>query len=848
MVYYAVMKYLKDEFIDFFNGVNGGFLFSKSSDDPFRPDFPVDLTDAEKNLLSEDFKSFSHLLSFLDGTFDIFALCGFAGSNKTSYLKILEKTLDPSVLCFFITHFEGSDLDDMLLDIYKKFLVFQTEKKIVLPKTDTKVFSEKINVYLKSTGKKLLFVFDSAGVRKESDEIINFIKYVSSLKNSKVIVTGRDFTANPYGNGNFVDSVITKNLSLETCEEILKRENVDSSISPELFKKIRGHKICVKMTAIILKLLNMPLNGFYNDYLKSEKPFFDYMLEKIISLTPERFFKVLWFLCEIRVGVTENFLLGEKLASESELNYLVDRLLICRENGFVYMKDYVKQKISETLQPEDKKEINTYLERLYDSQLPKKPGERDLSISRSTMRKESAYHRQIAEKEIVRQNKPNSISYLSYSKIIGGNASKEQSKPAERKVKPAPRGFDFKRAFSGRVKLTDEERKILERLDLRASKAEDFSLKDVRDNPEPVPKKTPEPQEKEDFSTVLNDAETAFAEFKYEKSATLFNKALSLSDEDEHTAGLKPFLTEQIAVCKRKLQNNEEALRYFDVAAKLYLSDEKIEKVVEILSEKAQIYKETYNRSAEINEYKKILPFEGKMPEEQVVDVLFRLSEAEFDSGNKQEASECALKAIDVAVRSSNKILVAESCFKYGLCADDAGDLNTAFRYYARCIQENNDPKTNKYLAFAYSNIAAVYEEQNLISKAVKFYEEALKIDKLNENYEGMFFEYSKLSEFAAAASTEIALKYLFSALDCAKQIKDNMGAASTYMKIGDLYYDSNSVKESLEYYLLAKALLIKQPRERDVRRVNLRIDDMKRKIGPVMFDSMLKRIQGTDQ
>ena len=60
------MKYLKDEFIDFFNGVNGGFLFSKSSDDPFRPDFPVDLTDAEKNLLSEDFKSFSHLLSFLE--------------------------------------------------------------------------------------------------------------------------------------------------------------------------------------------------------------------------------------------------------------------------------------------------------------------------------------------------------------------------------------------------------------------------------------------------------------------------------------------------------------------------------------------------------------------------------------------------------------------------------------------------------------------------------------------------------------------------------------------------------------------------------------------------------------
>ena len=43
----------------------------------------------------------------------------------------------------------GTNLDDVLLSIYKDFTIFSAKKKVILPKSDTIIFSEKINSYIK---------------------------------------------------------------------------------------------------------------------------------------------------------------------------------------------------------------------------------------------------------------------------------------------------------------------------------------------------------------------------------------------------------------------------------------------------------------------------------------------------------------------------------------------------------------------------------------------------------------------------------------------------------------------------------------------------------------------------
>ena len=88
------------------------------------------------------------------------------------------------------------------------------------------------------------------------------------------------------------------------------------------------------------------------------------------------------------------------------------------------------------------------------------------------------------------------------------------------------------------------------------------------------------------------------------------------------------------------------------------------------------------------------------------------------------------------------------------------------------------------------------------------------------------------------------ALEYSFKALDAAKKLNDNVYTASTYIQIGDYYYQSDQTKDALKSYLLAKALLLKQPNPDNVRKIDVRINDMKTKLGTATFERIASEFQ----
>ena len=862
----------------------GSFMFSRSLDyQTLKTEIPISLSSTTEEVLSHDFETFSKILSFLNGNLSTFILHGFMGSGKSTMINLLPEMINSSVLYFRVNCFESTNLDDVLLSLHTDFVNYHNEKKILLPKVDSNVFTDKINAYIRSGNKPMLFVFDSVDSEKcpLHNEIVNFIKHISQIEKIKVIVTSRNLAANDLPNDTATTNfAVIKLCGKEKFIELLNSHGIEANEETyeDAFVASKGHYLYISLIINVISLLNISLSSLYNDYSKKKMTIFDFLISKVLTLIPERFFKTLWFLSLIRTGVSENFLITQKLSTHDELAYLEERMLLCREGTNIYLKDYVKQTVIETINPQTQKDIHKYLSELYESQLPKKPSERDLIISRSTMRREAAYHKECADNTVISttqvQTSKKSIdyNYLSYSKSIqrDWNFSESSIAPKQRFVKPAPRGMETRIRNNMRAKkfeLSNEELSLLNKLNLKVPNAEliradrgesefdvpktskqnlqqymqpALSRKQNRQEETNIQEEREEPTE--NLAIVMQEASNAEQEFDFEKALAIYRKAYSMTEASGYTEA-KPIIMMQTAFCHRKMQNKEEALRCFEIAYRLY-SNENPQKANNALFNMAEIYTETYNHAQAKAMYEKILISKQNSDIAFNIRVLLNIAEIEINNSNIEKATEYYTQALNFATEIDDKKLICECCFKFGLACDDAGDIDKAFKFYVRCVQTSQEDEVNAFLSSSYSNIAGIYEDQNLTDKAAKYYEEAIKIDKLHENWDGLYFAYSKLATIYQTKSITIAIDFSFNALDAAKKLKDNVYIASTYIQIGDYYYQSNSNADALKSYLLAKAFLIKQPNPENIRKIDVRINDMKAKLGSEMFNKITAEFQ----
>lgn len=880
-------KFLTEKIENLLNGSAGisgmgSFVFSRGlSIEGLKGAIDEEISPQVEEILAHDFETFTKLVNFVNSNASLFVLHGFMGSGKSTMVDFLPKITNDDVLCFRINCFESTNLDDVLLSIHTDFVNYHNQRKITLPKVDSTGFTDRINAYLKSINMPMLFIFDSVNAQKFPlhVEISNFIKHISQIERVKIVVASRNLADSDLSGENNQNYAIIKLCGKEEFIEILNKNDItsDEETYNNAFEATKGHFLYISLLINVIKLLNLNLKSVYNDYSKKKKTIFDFLISKVLTLIPERFFKTLWFLALIRSGVSENFLIKQKLSTPDELAYLEERMLLCREGINIYLKDYVKSTVIETINPQTFKDIHTYLAELYESQLPKKPSERDLIISRSTMRREAAYHKEQAAQTIETNTQPQTkqksldYNYLSYSNSIKRDWNFSESsvgsnqQQQKRFVKPAPRGLATRINNNLRAKnfeLSNEELKLLNQLNLKVPNAElirddretpqyDFNPRNqLRKNQFQNQQKPPqnnfqkeEPaQPTETLVTVMNEASLAEQEFDFERALKIYNKAYSMTEAAGYDEA-KPIIMMQTAFCHRKMQNNDEALKCFEIAYKLYCNTNP-QNANKALFNMAEIYTETYNHNKAKEMYEAILHSNQKTDLAFNARVLLNLAEIESNNLNIERASVYYNEALSYALNLNDKKLICETCFKFGLAYDDAGSVEKAFKMYSQCIQTSTDYEVNSYISSAYSNIAGIFEEQNLTDKAAKYYELSVKIDEQHENWDGLYFAYSKLATIYQAKSLTFALDYSFKALDAAKKLNDNVYTASTYIQIGDYYYQSNQTKDALKSYLLAKALLLKQPNPENVRKIDVRINDMKTKLGTATFERIASEFQ----
>ncbi len=805
-------------------------------------------------ILKHNIDALSQILRFLNSSDNIFILNGFMGAGKTYVADCILDFISEDVLIFRNSYQEAINLDDILLSMFKDFSVYHSEKKVILPKIESSVFSDKINAYVKYCDVPMLFVFDSFEINMRNmdtqKDILDFINYLSHFAKIKIIICSRSFKQTDLISMDSSISCSLKSLSNDEMYEYLEINKVKGSKyeCEELYKVTRGHYLMLELSALIIQILNISLTIFLSEYKKSSKNFLEFLVSRLLSVSSDKFIKLLLLLSAIRHGVSSSFLINQRFATEDELEFLLQKHVIAEKFGKYYLKDYFKSEFIKSINVETRLKIHKYLVDVYEAELPLKPFDRELFLSRLTMRQEIAFHKKRIENiadEMERMGKPKlsekqGLTYISYSRSSGYETPiNNKSSSAKRYVKNIkPRNnknnrFELSKEDSMLLNATSSTDEITKQFEAISSIEEEQKIKPQIDIQDLVPDSL------DDYLAIAQNYEEAF---NFSDAILYYKKALTYTD-DEMFAIKEPIIYTKLAICYKKVQNIDESVKLYEKVYNLYMYNDP-EKANEILLSIAQIYFEVYKFDKAKETYNRILYSPIETSTEMIVKVYLSLSELE-DNNMDIEASVMYMKmALTTAEKLLNIPLLCECYFKYALLLDDTGNIDIAMKYYLRCIQTSNNPEENLYLASAYSNLAAISEDSKNESAAKMYYELAVEADKVINNFEGLYLSFIKLADIYEKIDGEKSYEMLKRALHCAKKLDDVGAVIPIYLEIGDYHFKRNEYKLALKAYIFAKTLAPQNLSDEVSSQINTNINKIKIIVGETEFSQIMTELK----
>ena len=806
-------------------------------------------------ILKHNIDALSQILKFLNSSDNIFILNGFMGSGKTYVADCLLDFISEDVLVFRNSYQEAINLDDVLLSMFKDFSIYHNEKKIVLPKVESNIFSEKINAYVKYCNSPMLFIFDSFEINMRSmdtqKDILDFINYLSHFAKVKVIICSRTFKQTDLISQDSTVSFSLTSISNDEMYQYLLENNIKGNKyeCEELYKVTRGHYLLLELSVLIMQILDISLTIFSSEYKKSARNFLEFLVSKILHISSDKFVKLLLLLTIIRHGVDIDFLVSQKFATVDDIEFLLKKHVISEKFGKYYLKDYIKSEFIKSINTETKIKVHKYLIDVYEAELPLKPFDRELFLSRLTMRQEIAFHTkriETLEDELEKNGKPRltetqGFTYLSYVKT-SGYESRMEKKPssAKRYIKNIKPRTDKNRRFE----LSNEDSLLL-----NATKTENMIEKQLEtisnielqnDNKIQEDKNTNKvPDSLDDYIEIAQTYEEAF---NFSSAIMYYKKALTYTN-DEMFNIKEPIIYTKLAICYKKIQDSDEAVRLYEKVYQLYMKNSP-DKANEILLSIAQIYSEVYKFDKAKEVYKRILYSPLGVSSEMVVRVYLNLSELEDNNIDIEAAVKYAQKALSTAEKMNDVSLLCECYFKYALLLDDTDNTDLALKYYLRCVQTSGDVNTNLYLASAYSNLAEISYDSNNLSSAKMYYELSVEADKKQNNYEGLYYSYSKLAELYKNENSEKTYELLHSALSAARKLDDISFSVSVYIEIGDYYFDLEDYKQALKSYVFAKTLVPAHSSDDIYSKIDNKMNKIRLLISDVEFLRLMNEIK----
>lgn len=784
-------------------------------------------------LLENNSSQIEKIYDFYKSNVNLLYVNGFLGTGKAEIVDYSIAFLSAETIILKYNCFNSTVLDDILLSFFSEFKKLSVQNIISGPKIKTENFTQKINSYFSQIEKPFVIILDSfeAILEENRQEILDFIFHLNSMQKIKIIIIGRTFESK-YFKDISIERVTTFALEKSVFEKYLKLEKIKSSnaIIDEFYKHTRGYYLFTTLSVKLMRNENLSLVDFLTKLKNSYLPFHKFLEKQALTLISAKERNLFWFLAIIRHPISIDLLKKLNFYDEEKINFLIKNLIILQEDNLIYVQDYLKEEVDDSTATNILQRIHQYIIDLYLTQLPLKPLERDICISRQTMRKEIEYHTLFLPKRSKNIDTPAiDINYLSYSKVIDFGVGKEgiDYKKDEKEKEPASKltttpPLDLTQRKNIQINLENlpfqkKEKTLIDKIEDEEGKV--FTLKETIDN-----------------------AKQAESRFNYAMVIDLCQKALLMKNDEDYQIYL-PIIYTKIAHAYQKIANYESSLKYYELAQSFYEKVPDFVKVNYIKFNISKIFYETYK----IERAKEIfleITKSKESPPILIVKSFIQLANLEESLSNQQNAFDYYQLAFEHSDETMNEEILSELYFKYALAMDDKNDTQTAIELYNKCINLSENFEVNKFLSPAYSNIATLYLEKNDIENAVKNYQKAYEIDKRSNNLEGIYDSSSKLASILQRQDPDKALKYFETALDCAKLIKDIFYIVSASLAIGDYHYDIKQNEIALKYYINALDLAQNNFSRDNINKINIRVNDVKFRIGAERFDKLVEVIR----
>ncbi len=159
------------------------------------------------------------------------------------------------------------------------------------------------------------------------------------------------------------------------------------------------------------------------DYLMKHKnsylPFHKFLEKQSLALVPTSETRPFLAACANPPPLSIDLLVKLDLYHEEKINFFIESSIIFKSGNQLYAPDYLREEVDEIGTDKHLHRIHRYIIDLYSSQLPLKPLERDICVSRQTMRKEIEYHKLFLPKTPKNIENANvDINYLSYYTVF----------------------------------------------------------------------------------------------------------------------------------------------------------------------------------------------------------------------------------------------------------------------------------------------------------------------------------------------------------------------------------------------------------------------------------------------
>lgn len=751
--------------------------------------------------------------NFATSSYDLLFFSGKKGSNKSETIEKAIEFFSKDNLVFRQFCFKNSVIDDFLLNFYDALRDFSLAEKISLKKFASDNFKEKVSHYFKSIQQNCIIVVENFENVDENVEIVDFLSYLASYNNVKIIIITRNSDKNLFRFKKLrINNLMVQSASKEEFKAklVLLSQPMDEETQEKFYNATMGLDLYLKMTTRYCSLTNFSVVDFMSEYERKHATFNvefdDFLISKYITLAPKKYQDLFKFLCTISVPVGVDFINYYKITDLKDgIEYLSNKFLVSFFGDEIFVKDYFRKSITGSFSIQEKITYYTKISEIYENELTKSPKDRLIRLSRESIRKELDDIRAL----IPAVNSPKNSNTFSY---LGITSNPWQDEKTHQKQK-----------------LAEKMKKIKERKNF-------LSLNPIKESEENY-KKEVEDENRQNIASLLNASRDKSKEYKYNDAISELARAKELDDKKE-------FEIEILIL----LAKNYEALNNYNYAQKIYKKalDVAIENKDERKTELEFLIACTNKNLYKMEEAKVLfnqIVLNEKNPINYRRKAHLELGEIYEAEQNTKEASEHYLETVNLAM-GKDKEIICKAYYRLGVLYDEAGDYDNAIKYYQKNYSTSAEVKYNKYYSSCLVNLALIYSENSRYNEALDCLKLALDFDSENNDLENLYYTQKEIAKLYSLTDETNSINYYKKALMTAKELKDKFKEALIYFEFAQNFYDKGNDEKALINFFNAKTLLKNSSDKENIERINTRIQDIKLRLDSAIFDMIAKKYE----